>query len=82
MPKAQDSMSEVELLKSEVVQREVWTKESKAVVAVRKLLVWKTYKEKTNSLYPAYVIHWTDYSHGIKNQDFYLKQLEDYKDEK
>lgn len=47
--------------KSEVVMREVYTKETKGKVAVRKLLVWKTNKE-AESDFPAYVVHWTDYS--------------------
>ena len=64
MPKTKDSKLLGELPKSEVLRREVWTKETKGVVALRKLMVWKTNKEKSNSLYPAYVVHWTDYSPG------------------
>ena len=51
-----------EISKSIVVRREVWTKETKGVVAVRKLLVWKTNKNTPGSTFPAFVIHWTDYS--------------------
>jgi hypothetical protein len=40
----------------------VWTKEAKGQTAVRKLVVWKTNKETTNSAFPAFVVHWTDYS--------------------
>lgn len=46
---------------SEVVMRQVYTKETKGRIAVRKLLVWKTNKE-AGSEFPAYVVHWTDYS--------------------
>lgn len=35
--------------------------ESKDKVDVRKLLVWKTNKE-SDPRFPAYVVHWTDYS--------------------
>ena len=49
---------------SEVVTRRVWTKATKGKVAVRKLLVWKTHKSELDSSYPAYVVHWTDYSAG------------------
>ena len=52
------------LPKSEILRREVWTKEAKGQTAVRKLVVWKTNKEKSNSSLPAYVVHWTDYSAG------------------
>jgi hypothetical protein len=53
-----------EMPKSTVLRREVWTKAAKDKVAVRKLVVWKTNKEVSNPLFPAYVVHWTDYSSG------------------
>ena len=64
MPKSKDAALVDELPQSKVLRREVWTKEAKGAVAVRKLLVWKTNKEKSNSLYPPFVVHWTDYSPG------------------
>lgn len=56
--------SQAELPKSSVLRREAWKKETKGKLAVRKLLVWKTNKEEQNSAFPAYVVHWTDYSAG------------------
>jgi hypothetical protein len=50
---------------SEVIRRQVWTKESKDKTDVRKLLVWKTNKD-SDPLFPAFVVHWTDYSAGRK----------------
>jgi len=47
---------------SAVVRREVWVKEQKGKKAVRKLVAWKTNKEQSDPDYPAYVVHWTDYS--------------------
>ena len=47
---------------STVLRREVWTKTTKGQLAVRKLLVWKTNKSDHADRYPAYVVHWTDYS--------------------
>ena len=48
---------------SELLRREVWTKEAKGKTSVRKLLVWKTNKEVgSGGRFPAYVVHWTDYS--------------------
>jgi hypothetical protein len=48
---------------SQLLRREVWTKESKGKTSVRKLLVWKTNKEvQSAGRFPAYVVHWTDYS--------------------
>jgi hypothetical protein len=49
---------------STLVRREVWTKTTKGQLAVRKLLVWKTNKSEASQRYPAYVVHWTDYSAG------------------
>jgi len=49
---------------STLVRREVWTKTTKGQLAVRKLLVWQTNKAEGSQRYPAYVVHWTDYSAG------------------
>ncbi len=49
---------------STVLRREVFKKSLKGHTMVRKLLVWKTNKEATDANYPAYVVHFTDYSPG------------------
>ncbi len=36
-------------------------------MAVRKLVLWQTNKQKADPDYPAFVLHWTDYSPGRKN---------------
>lgn len=56
------------LPESSVIRRDVWTKVAKGATAVRKLLVWKTNKESIDPSYPAYVVHWTDYSAGRATQ--------------
>ena len=56
-----------DLPKSEVIKRQVWTKGSDGKVDVRKLVVWKTNKESMDPLFPAYVVHWTDYSKTRKS---------------
>ena len=56
-----------ELPKSNLIERIVWTKDSKGQKAVQKLLVWKTEKEKTDPDFPTFVVHWTDYSQGRKD---------------
>jgi hypothetical protein len=50
---------------SKVIRRQVWTKEGAGKVDVRKLVLWKTNKESAG--YPAYVVHWTDYSSTRKS---------------
>ena len=52
------------LKESTLIRRQVWTKETKGQIAVRKLVVWKTNKEIDDPRYPAFVVHWTDYSPG------------------
>ena len=51
---------------SQVIRREVWIKRAADKTDVRKLLVWKTNKEQTGR-FPAYVVHWTDYSSTRKS---------------
>jgi len=55
-----------ELPTSAVIGRQVWTKTGKDKTDVRKLVVWKTNKGHLDPTYPAYVVHWTDYSSGRK----------------
>lgn len=63
-----DAHAEAEALPpSEKVRREVWVKPGKGGLAVRKLLIWRTHKETSELGYPAYVVHWTDYSPGRKD---------------
>ncbi|MCZ7648095.1 MAG: hypothetical protein M5U26_23020 [Planctomycetota bacterium] len=54
------------LPKSEVLKREAYTKVLKGQTMVRKLIMWKTNKEALDSQFPAYVIHFTDFSPNRK----------------
>ena len=56
-----------ELPKSSLVERKVWTKVNKGQTAVQKLMIWKTNKEKLDSNFSAFVVHWTDYSQSRKD---------------
>ncbi len=55
------------LPKTEVLQREVFTKEAKGKTMVRKFVVLKTNKENETDEYPAYVLHYTDFSPNRKD---------------
>lgn len=55
------------LPKSEVLRREVYTKELKGETMVRKLLLWKTNKELVADDYPAYAALLTDFSPNRKD---------------
>ena len=57
---------QLERPRSTILRREVRTKEMKGAVMVRKLVLWQTNKETDSDDYPAYVIHYTDYSPNRK----------------
>jgi ATP-dependent DNA ligase len=51
---------------SKILRREVYTKVTKGVTAVRKIIVWQTHKSEHDPAFPAFVVHFTDYSPGRK----------------
>lgn len=58
---------EVDLPRSEILRREVYVKKGKGGTAVRKLVQWRTHKDAIDPNYPAFVVHFTDYSPGRKD---------------
>jgi hypothetical protein len=50
------------LTESEIIFREVYTKTSKSKTNVQKFVVWKTNKEEIDHRFPAYVLHYTNFS--------------------
>jgi ATP dependent DNA ligase C terminal region/ATP dependent DNA ligase domain len=54
------------LPQSTVLRREVYTKQMKGQTMVRKLVMWQTNKEKETEDFPAFVVHFTDYSPNRK----------------
>jgi hypothetical protein len=52
---------------SEILRREVYTKELKGQSMVRKFLLWQTNKQTGNDEFPAYVAHYTDFSPNRKD---------------
>jgi hypothetical protein len=62
-----EKAEKIERPESEVLRREVWVKEMKGSQMVRKLLLWKTNKDESDPDFPAYVVHWTDYSPNRKD---------------
>jgi hypothetical protein len=67
LPDVHSAVTALELPPSELVRREVYTKTTKGSMAVRKLVVWKSNKEDISEEFPAYVVHWTDYSANRKD---------------
>ncbi|MCW8132044.1 MAG: hypothetical protein KIS92_16980 [Planctomycetota bacterium] len=52
--------------RSELLKREAFTKVLKGQTMVRKLVMWKTNKESESGGFPAYVVHFTDFSPNRK----------------
>lgn len=65
VPLADRDATQFTLPKSELLKREVYTKETKGETMVRKFLLWKTNKAEHEE-YPAYVLHYTDFSPNRK----------------
>ena len=62
VPLADRDARSMTLPPSEIVRREVWTKVMRGQTLVRKLLLWKTNKDRDSDDHPAYVLYHTDYS--------------------
>jgi len=62
-----NSCNFIELPKSEVLLREVYKKVVKDKLMVIKFIVWKTNKEQIDNNYPAYVMHYTNFSSNRKD---------------
>lgn len=58
--------TEMQMASCTVQQREVYTKVLKGETMVRKFVRWKTNKESDGGEYPAYVVHYTDFSPNRK----------------
>ena len=60
----EDSSRQMDLAKSEIIDREVYTKTTKDIMSVRKFICWKTNKEDFDDSYPPYAFCYVDYSPG------------------
>ena len=66
IPQLDADARQVVLPKSEILRREVYTKTLKGALMVRKLVMWQTNKSAVADEFPAFVIHYTDYSPNRK----------------
>ena len=66
VPTSEMTAAELATAKSEVEKRAVYLKPYRGQTSIRKFLMWKTNKEDKNSDFPAYVIHYTDFSPSRK----------------
>ena len=67
LPQVEKDSRQLVLPKSEVLRREVYVKELKGEMMVRKLVLWKTNKQQVAEDYPAYVVQLTDFSPNRKD---------------
>ena len=67
IPGLKKEMTAPTLEKSEVIFREIYTKQSKGNLMVQKFVVWKTNKETVSDRHLAYVMHYTNYSPDRKD---------------
>ncbi|MDP4182236.1 MAG: hypothetical protein Q8942_14250 [Bacillota bacterium] len=92
IPDLGDEDSGAALPKSELQFRAVYKKESKGKLMAQKFIVWKTNKEFIDDRYPAYVMHYTNFSSDRKeplqrdmrvsdNKDQIFKMLNEFMDE-
>jgi hypothetical protein len=58
---------QLSLSPSLVLRREVYTKQLKGQLMVRKLVMWQTNKDRESEDFPAFVIHFTDFSPNRKS---------------
>ena len=68
-----------DLPKSKIIKREIFKKESKKGIAIRKFLFWKSNKEKSSD-YPSFLCYYLDYSEG--RSDPIKRKLYPFEDEK
>jgi hypothetical protein len=62
VPLADKDATRLTLAPSELLRREVYVKTLRGAKMVRKLLLWKTNKERDTAEHPAYVVYLTDFS--------------------
>lgn len=67
VPQIDADAREFALPKTSMLRREVYTKQLKGETMVRKFVLLKTNKETVSDEYPAYVIHYTDFSPNRKD---------------
>ncbi len=66
VPQADRNARDIALPKSDLLRREVYIKQLKGETMVRKFVMWKTNKESEVGEFPAYVVHYTDFSPNRK----------------
>ena len=61
-----ETTAPLELPRSTLLRREIFTKKSGGGLSVRKVVAWKTNKDQIDPLYPSYVFYFTDFAYARK----------------
>ena len=62
-----EKIKQIDLPKSEVIERKVWTKEGKNGISIRKIITLKTFKSEIWDGWPEWIVFYSDYSSGRKS---------------
>jgi len=63
----EEKIKQIDLPKSEVIERKVWTKEGKNGISIRKIITLKTFKSEIWDGWPEWIVFYSDYSFGRKS---------------
>ena len=79
----EEKIKQIDLPKSEVIERKVWTKEGKNGISIRKIITLKTFKSEIWDGWPEWIVFYSDFSSGRKSPlDKKLKTAQSREDAK
>ena len=64
--KLEEKIKQIQLPKSKLIERKVWTKDGKNGISIRKIITLKTSKSETWNSWPEWIVFYSDYSPGRK----------------
>ena len=65
--KLEEKIKQIQLPKSKLIERKVWTKDGKNGISIRKIITLKTSKSETWNSWPEWIVFYSDYSPGRKS---------------
>ncbi len=63
----EEKIKQIDLPKSKLIERKVWTKEGKSGISIRKIITLKTSKSEIWDGWPEWIVFYSDYSSGRKS---------------
>ena len=63
----EEKIEQIQLPKSKLIERKVWTKDVKNGISIRKIIILKTFKSETWDSWPEWIVFYSDYSPGRKS---------------